>query len=162
VYFSMREEDMRYALALPWTTIGSDGSAVAPDGILARSHPHPRWYGTFPRVLGRYVREHKTLTLPEALRKMTSLPASRLGLTDRGTIAVGKKADLVVFDASTIIDRADFARPHQLAEGVRHLVVNGRIVLLDGTHTGEKPGRVLRHLSPIIDGGKVEVTTTRH
>jgi N-acyl-D-amino-acid deacylase len=145
VYFSMREEDMRYALTLPWTTIGSDGSAVAPEGILARSHPHPRWYGTFPRVLGRYVREHKTLTLPEALRKMTSLPASRLGLADRGTIAAGKKADLVVFDPATIIDRADFARPHQLAEGVRHLVVNGQIVLLDGTHTGAKPGRVLRH-----------------
>ena len=145
VYFSMREQDVRYALTLPWTTIGSDGSAVAPEGILARSHPHPRWYGTFPRVLGRYVREQKALTLAEALRKMTSLPASRLGLADRGTIAVGKKADLVVFDPAKIIDRADFGRPHQLAEGVLDLVVNGQIVLHDGKHTGVKPGRVLRH-----------------
>jgi N-acyl-D-amino-acid deacylase len=145
VYFSMREPDVRYALTLPWTTIGSDGSAVAPEGLLARSHPHPRWYGTFPRVLGRYVREQKALTLAEALRKMTSLPALRLGLADRGTIAVGKKADLVVFDAARIIDRADFVRPHQLAEGVLDLVVNGQIVLHDGKHTGVKPGRVLRH-----------------
>jgi N-acyl-D-amino-acid deacylase len=144
VYFSMREEDVRYALALPWTTIGSDGYALAPDGILARSHPHPRSYGTFTRVLGRYVREQKTLTLPEAIRKMTSLPAARLGLADRGSVAVGKKADLVVFDPATIVDRADFAKPHQLSEGVRYLVVNGQIVIRDGAHTGAKPGRVLR------------------
>jgi N-acyl-D-amino-acid deacylase len=145
VYFGMREEDVRYALALPWTTIGSDGSALAPEGILARSHPHPRSYGTFPRVLARYVREQKALTLPDAVRKMTSLAASRLGLADRGTIAAGKKADVVVFDAERITDRANFVTPHRLSEGVRDLVVNGKIVLRDATHTGAKPGRVLRH-----------------
>ena len=158
VYFSMREQDVRYALTLPWTTIGSDGSAVAPEGILARSHPHPRWYGTFPRVLGRYVREQKALTLAEALRKMTSLPASRLGLADRGTIAVGKKADLVVFDAAKILDRANFARPHRLAEGVQSLVVNGQVVLHDGKHTGAKPGRVLRHRSAAESTARIELT----
>ncbi|HXW04559.1 MAG TPA: D-aminoacylase [Vicinamibacterales bacterium] len=147
VYFSMREEDVRYALTLPWTTIGSDGSALAPEGILARGHPHPRSYGTFPRVLARYVREQQALTLAEAIRKMTSLPASRLGLADRGSIAVGRRADLVVFDAATIIDRANYARPHRLAEGVRHLVVNGEAVIRNGAHTGARPGRVLRHRS---------------
>ena len=158
VYFSMREQDVRYALTLPWTTIGSDGSAVAPEGILARSHPHPRWYGTFPRVLGRYVREQKALTLAEALRKMTSLPASRLGLADRGTIAAGKKADLVVFDAAKILDRANFARPHRLAEGVQSLVVNGQVVLHDGKHTGAKPGRVLRHRSAAESTARIALT----
>lgn len=148
VYSSMRQEDVRYALTLPWTTIGSDGAAVAPEGILAQSHPHPRWYGTFPRVLARYVREQKALTLSDAIRKMTSLPASRLGLADRGTIAAGNKADLVVFDAAKIIDHADYARPHRLAEGVLHLLVNGQLVLRDGKHTGAKPGRVLRKERP--------------
>jgi N-acyl-D-amino-acid deacylase len=148
VYFSMREEDVRYALALPWTTIGSDGYALAPEGILARGHPHPRSYGTFPRVLARYVREQKALTLAEAIRKMTSLPASRLGLADRGSVSVGKKADLVVFDAGRIIDHANYARPHRLAEGVRHLVVNGQVVIREGAHTGARPGRVLRRQVP--------------
>ena len=147
VYFSMREEDVRYALSLPWTTIGSDGYALAPEGILARGHPHPRSYGTFPRVLARYVREQNALTLSEAIRKMTSLPASRLGLADRGSVAVGKKADLVVFDAGRIIDHANYARPHRLAEGVRHLIVNGETVIRNGAHTGARPGRVLRHRS---------------
>ncbi len=145
IYFGMREEDVRFALALPWTSIGSDGTAIAPVGILARSHPHPRWYGTFPRVLGYYVREEKVLTLPEAIRKMTSLPATRLGLADRGTLAPGFKADVVVFDRETIRDRSTFTEPHQLSEGVEFLTVNGELVLEDGEHTGAKPGRVLRH-----------------
>lgn len=145
IYFGMREEDVRYALALPWTTVGSDGTAVAPEGILARAHPHPRWYGTFPRVLGRYVREQNVLSLEEAVRKMTSLAASRLGLADRGTVAPGFKADLVAFDPNTILDRSTFEKPHALSQGVKYLVVNGVLVLDDGVHTGALPGRVLRH-----------------
>lgn len=147
IYHSMREEDVRYALSRPWTTIGSDGTAVAPEGILARSHPHPRWYGTFARVLGHYVRQERLLSLEEAVRKMTSLAASRLGLTDRGTVAPGYKADLAVFDPETIIDRSTFEDPHQLSEGVQYLIVNGTLVLDGGQHTGAMPGRVLRNRS---------------
>lgn len=149
IYFGMRESDVRYVLALPWTDIGSDGVAIAPDGVLARSHPHPRWYGTFPRVLGHYVRELGVLSLEEAVRKMTSLPASRIGLSDRGRLAVGAKADVVVFDPDTIADRATFERPHQLSQGVKWLVVNGALVIADGSHTGATPGRVLRPLLPL-------------
>jgi dihydroorotase/N-acyl-D-amino-acid deacylase len=144
VYFGMREEDVELALRQPWVTIGSDGTAVAPEGILARSHPHPRWYGTFPRVLGRYVRERKVLTLEEAVHKMTALAAERLGLSDRGLIAEGKKADVVLFDPDRVSDRSTFEKPHQLSAGVRFLVVNGELVLADGEHTGARPGRVLR------------------
>ena len=145
IYFGMREEDVRYIMALDWVTVGSDGTAVAPEGILARNHPHPRWYGSFPRILGHYVREENVLTLPQAIRKMTSLPASRLGLTDRGVVAEGYKADLVVFDPDTVIDRATFDDPHQLSQGIDYVVVNGEIVLEEGQHTGAMPGRVLRH-----------------
>jgi N-acyl-D-amino-acid deacylase len=144
VYFGMREEDVELALSQPWVTIGSDGTALSPEGILARAHPHPRSYGTFPRVLGRYVRERKVLSLEQAVHKMTGLPAERLGLQDRGVVAIGKKADLVVFDPVTITDLATFERPHQLATGVRWLVVNGEVVLDEGRHTGARPGRVLR------------------
>jgi N-acyl-D-aspartate/D-glutamate deacylase len=144
VYFGIREEDVELALQQPWVTIGSDGTAVAPEGILARSHPHPRWYGTFPRVLGRYVRERKVLTLEEAVHKMTALAAERLGLSDRGLVAEGKKADIVLFDPDRISDRSTFEKPHQLSVGVRFLVVNGELVLADGEHTGARPGRVLR------------------
>ena len=148
VFFGMREADVEFALSLPWSTVGSDGSGLAPDGVLASGHPHPRSYGTFPRVLQRYVRERGELSLPEAIRKMTSLPASRLGLTDRGLIAVGKKADVVVFDPDGITEHATFAEPHQLSTGVHWLIVNGQVVIADGQHTGARPGWVLRH-----DGG---------
>lgn len=144
IFFGMREEDVRYLMALDWVTVGSDGSAVAPEGILARTHPHPRWYGTFPRVVGHYVREEKVLMLPEAVRKMTSLPASRLGLEDRGTLAEGYKADITIFDPEHIVDRSTFEEPHQFSEGVRYLLVNGTLVLDEGRHTTEMPGRVLR------------------
>lgn len=147
IYFGMREEDVAFLLMQPWTTIGSDGSALAPTGILARSHPHPRSYGTFARILGRYVREEHVLTLPDAIRKMTGLPAERLGLTDRGVIQVGKKADLVIFDPMTIADRATFEEPHQLSTGVEWLLVNGTVVIEEGEPTGALPGRVLRHRS---------------
>ncbi|NIP57451.1 MAG: amidohydrolase family protein, partial [Gemmatimonadetes bacterium] len=143
IYFGMREEDVRYLLRVPWTTIGSDGTAVAPEGVFLESHPHPRWYGSFPRVLGRYVREEGVLELPEAIRKMTSLAASRVDLEDRGTVAPGMKADLVAFDPATIIDRATFTDPHRLSGGVMWLVVNGEVVIAEGEHTGATPGRAL-------------------
>ncbi len=144
IFFGIREEDLEHALTLPWTSIGSDGSALSPVGELAQSHPHPRSYGTFPRVLARYVRERGVLTLSEAIHKMTGLPAAQLGLADRGTLVVGSKADIVVFDPQTIRDLATFEAPHQLAEGVAHLLVNGEIVLENGEHTGMLPGQVIR------------------
>jgi N-acyl-D-aspartate/D-glutamate deacylase len=146
IYFGMREEDVALALQQPWTTIGSDGSGLAPTGILARSHPHPRSYGTFTRVLGHYVRERRVLTLPQAIHKMTGLSAERLGLTDRGIVQPTKKADLVVFDPNTVGDRATFEQPHQLSAGIQWLVVNGALVIDKGTPTGALPGRVLRHV----------------
>jgi N-acyl-D-aspartate/D-glutamate deacylase len=144
IYFGMRDEDVRYLLGLDWTTIGSDGTAVAPSGVLARSHPHPRWYGSFPRVLGHYVREEGVISLEDAVRKMTSLAAQRIGVADRGVIAEGMKADIVAFDPDTIIDRSTFIDPHQLSEGVEWVLVNGEVVLEKGEHTGAMPGRVLR------------------
>jgi len=144
IYFSMREEDVRYLLGLPWTTVGSDGTGVAPEGVFLESHPHPRWYGSFPRVLGKYVREEGVLSLPEAVRKMTSLAAERIGLEDRGRVAEGMKADLVIFDHETIRDQASFANPHQLSQGVEWLIVNGGVVIAEGEHTGAKPGRVVK------------------
>jgi N-acyl-D-aspartate/D-glutamate deacylase len=144
IYFGIREDDLEYALSLPWTSIGSDGSALAPEGELARSHPHPRSYGTFPRVIARYVRERGVLTLAEAVHKMTGLSASQLGLADRGTLARGMKADVAVFSAETIRDLATFEEPHQLSEGVEYLLVNGELVLYQGAHTGALPGRVIR------------------
>ncbi|MAG71617.1 MAG: hypothetical protein CL471_15195 [Acidobacteria bacterium] len=145
IFFGMREEDVAFAMALPWTTIGSDGTALAPDGILGRTHPHPRSYGSFARVLGHYARDEGVLTLPDAVRKITSLPAARLGLADRGVLDAGWRADVVVFDAETITDTATFGDPQQLAMGVRWVIVNGEVVVADGTHTGATPGRVLRH-----------------
>ena len=144
IYFGISEEDLEHAMTLPWTSIGSDGSALAPVGELAQSHPHPRSYGTFPRVLGRYVRERGVLSLPEAIHKMTGLSAHQLGLEDRGVLTVGKKADVVVFDSKKIRDLATFELPHQLSEGVTHLLVNGELVLQNGEHTGALPGQVIR------------------
>ena len=145
IFFGIREDDLEYVLTREWTSIGSDGAALAPTGVLARTHSHPRSYGTFPRVLARYVRERDTLTLPQAVHKMTGLPASQLGIDDRGVLQVGAKADIVVFDPERIQDRATFEDPHQLAVGVEWLLVNGEIVIERGYHTGALPGRVLRH-----------------
>ena len=144
IYFGIREDDLQFALSLPWTSIGSDGSALAPEGELARSHPHPRSYGTFPRVFARYVRERGVLTIEQAVYKMTGLPASQLVLPGRGVLRQGMKADVVVFDAETIRDLATFEEPHQLSEGVEYLLVNGVLVVEKGRHTGATPGRVLR------------------
>jgi len=144
VYFMMSEEDVRETLKLPWVSVGSDGSAVRPDGILGRGKPHPRWYGAFPRVLGKYVREEAVLTLPEAVRKMTSMNAEKVGITDRGLLKKGMKADITVFDPETVADKATFENPHQYPTGIPYVIVNGRVVIDEGEHTGEKPGEVIR------------------
>jgi dihydroorotase/N-acyl-D-amino-acid deacylase len=145
VYFIMSEDDLALALKQPWVAIGSDGSALATEGPLRSGVPHPRNFGTFPRVLGRYVREQKVITLEDAIRKMTSLPASILGLDDRGALQTGKMADLVIFDPATVIDRATFESPFQYPEGIATVVVNGQVVLDEGRHTGVRPGKILRH-----------------
>jgi N-acyl-D-aspartate/D-glutamate deacylase len=144
VYAHHTEEDMNVALVQPWCSIGSDGSALAVEGPLRRGNPHPRNFGTFPRVLGVYVRERKLLTLEEAVRKMTSLNAAKLGLRDRGLVREGMAADLCVLDAQRVLDRATYTDPFQYSEGIVHVIVNGQLVLEDGRHTGAKPGKVLR------------------
>jgi N-acyl-D-aspartate/D-glutamate deacylase len=145
VYEHHNEKDMRRALVQPWCSIGSDGSALAVQGPLRRGLPHPRSFGTFPRVLGIYVRELGLLRLEDAVRKMTSLNAAKLGILDRGLLRAGCFADVVVFDPERILDRATYDRPFQYSEGIVHLVVNGKLVLTQGKPTGERPGRVLRH-----------------
>ncbi|MDB5337944.1 MAG: dan [Planctomycetaceae bacterium] len=147
VYAHHTEEDMTTALTQPWCSIGSDGSSYAIDGPLRRGNPHPRNFGTFPRVVGAYVRELKVLKLEDAIRKMTSLNASKLGIRDRGLIRAGNFADLVIFDPATIIDKATYTEPFQYADGIQFVVVNGEIVLERGTHSGKKPGKALRHVS---------------
>jgi N-acyl-D-amino-acid deacylase len=144
IYFLMAEENVRRQVALPWMSFGSDAEAPAPEGVFLKSNPHPRAYGNFARLLGRYVREQGVVPLPEAIRRLTSLPAENLRLRDRGRLAPGFHADLVVFDPATITDRATFEQPHQLATGMRHVLVNGMPVLRDGEHTGATPGQVLR------------------
>ncbi|HXI42948.1 MAG TPA: D-aminoacylase [Bryobacteraceae bacterium] len=144
VYFHHSEEDMRYALRQPFVSIGSDGTAVAIDGPLAAGHPHPRYYGTFPRILGRYVREDKVLTLEEAIRKMTSANAAKIGIFDRGILRPGMMADITIFDAARVIDNATFEKPHQYATGIEFVMVNGTLVLDRGRHTGARPGAILK------------------
>src|SRR5262249_35215800 len=143
VYFHHSEPDMQLALKQPWTSIGSDGSAVSPDGPTGRSHPRPRYYGTFPRVLGRYARELRVLTLPEAVKKMTSMNADKLGIRDRGRIREGNWADLVVFDPKTVADRATFENPQQYPAGIQHVIVNGAVTIENGLHTGALAGRAI-------------------
>jgi N-acyl-D-aspartate/D-glutamate deacylase len=143
VFFHHSEEDMQRILRQPWTSIGSDGAAVNADGSTGGGHPHPRYYGTFPRVLGRYVRELKVLTLGEAVKKMTGMNADKIGIADRGRLKVGQWADVTIFDAAAIADRATFDNPRQYPVGVRFVLVNG-VVTLDGErHTGALHGRVL-------------------
>jgi len=142
IYFNLLESDMELALKQPWTSVGSDSGAVV--GAAREQGAHPRAYGTFPRVLGHYVRDEKLFTLEEAVRKMTSLAASRVGFTDRGKVAVGMKADVIVFDPKTIRDVSTYEDPHHFSEGISNVIVNGRAVLRDGKMTGSLPGRVLR------------------
>jgi N-acyl-D-amino-acid deacylase len=144
VFFSMCEDDVQTVMRWPQTMVGSDASSVAPYGQLGEGKPHPRAYGTFPRVLGRYVRELGTLRWEEAVHKMTAAPAQRLGLGDRGELRPGAFADVVVLDPATVADRATFQNPHQYAAGIEHVIVNGSAVVRDGEHTGALPGRVLR------------------
>jgi N-acyl-D-amino-acid deacylase len=134
---------VRKLLPLPWISFGSDEASQAPEGVFLRSMPHPRAYGNFARVLGKYVREEKLLPLEAAVRKLSSLPATNLGLDHRGFLREGYFADVVVFDPKTIADRATFEKPHQYAVGMRHVFVNGVQVLKDGEHTEAKPGRAL-------------------
>jgi len=142
--FMMNEKDVQTALHEPWVDIASDGSSLATEGVLAAGHPHPRNFGTFPRVLGHYVRDEKVLTLEDGVRRMTSLPAQRLGLKDRGLLREGYWADVVVFDPNRISDKATFASPEQYPEGIDYVIVNGRVVIDQGKHTGERAGKALR------------------
>ena len=144
VYFHHREDDMLRALRTPFVSVGSDGAAISPGGPAGDTHPHPRWYGTFPRVLGRYVREQGALALEDAVQKMTSMNADKLGILNRGRLREGLLADVVVFDPDTVADQATFASPHQYPIGIRHVFVNGTEVLADGRHTGRLAGRVIR------------------
>ncbi len=143
VFFDQLEDNVRTLMRHPLVVVGSDGNSLAPYGVLGQRKPHPRSYGTFPRVLGRYVREEKVLTLEEAVKKMTSITAERFGLTDRGVIREGAWADLVLFDAQTIADRATFIDPHQYPVGIPYVVVNGVVVIDQGQHSGALPGQVL-------------------
>jgi N-acyl-D-aspartate/D-glutamate deacylase len=140
----MSAANVEMVLAHPLVMIGSDGTSMAPVGRAAQARPHPRSYGTCPRVLGHYVRERGLFDLPTAVKKMTSMPADQVGLADRGRIARGQKADLVVFNAATVTDEATFEAPHRYPVGIRHVLVNGAFVVEQGRHTGARPGRVLR------------------
>jgi N-acyl-D-amino-acid deacylase len=144
VTFMMKEENLERILSHPLVGIGTDGSAVAPYGLLHRGKPHPRLYGTFPRVLGKYVREEKIVPLPEMMRKMTSIPAQKFGFGKRGTLKSGYFADIVIFDQDKVIDKATWTDPHQYPEGIEYVLVNGRVVIKEGEHTGDLPGKVLR------------------
>jgi N-acyl-D-amino-acid deacylase len=143
VYFITSEHNIRKLVPLPWISFCSDEASQAPEGVFLKTMPHPRAYGSFARVLGKYVRDEKLLTLEAAIRKLSSLPATNLGLDRRGALRVGYFADIVVFDPRTIADRATYAEPHQYAVGMKHVFVNGVQVLKDGAHTGAKPGRAL-------------------
>ncbi|MEK9138164.1 MAG: amidohydrolase family protein, partial [Bacteroidota bacterium] len=144
VYFIISEENVKKQIGLPWVSFGSDAESMAPEGVFVKSNPHPRAYGNFARLLGKYVREESLIPLEEAIRRLTSLPAQNLKLPRRGRLAKGNYADVVVFDPNTIRDHATFDTPHQYATGVKHVFVNGVQVLKDGEHTGARPGRVVR------------------
>ena len=141
---AMHEEDVRAFVACPWVFAGSDGRAFGPAGPLAHELLHPRFYGTFARILGHYTRDLGLLTLPQAIHKMTGGPAAALGLTDRGVLRPGAAADLTVFDPALIADRATFDDPRRYPTGIAHVIVNGVPVVDNGAHTGALPGRVLR------------------
>lgn len=143
VYFLMDEANLKKQLRQPWVSLGSDGASMAPEGVFLKSSTHPRAYGNFARLLGKYVREEKVISLSEAIRRLSGLPATNLGLDRRGFLKTGMFADVVVFDPQTIADRATFENPHQYSVGVKHVFVNGVQVLKDGEHTGAKPGRAL-------------------
>jgi len=142
--FGMSQPDVTLALQQPWVAVDNDSSGTSPDGVLGQEHPHPRAYGTFPRILSKYVREEKVLTLEDAIRKFSALPAQRMSLSDRGVLKAGMWADVVIFDPAVIRDRATFDSPNQLSEGMDFVLVNGVPVIDQGKMTGQLPGKVLR------------------
>src|SRR5215471_9646868 len=142
--FGMSQPDVTLALEQPWVSLDNDSEGTSPEGLLGQAHPHPRAYGTFPRMLSKYVREEKVLTLEDAIRKFTALPAQRMRLTDRGVLKTGMWADIVIFDPATVRDRATFDNPNQLSEGMEYVLVNGVPVIDGGEMTGKLPGKVLR------------------
>jgi N-acyl-D-amino-acid deacylase len=143
VYFLMDEENIKKQIKLPWVSFGSDAESMAPEGAFLKSNPHPRAYGNFARLLGKYVREEKVISLQEAIRKLTSLPAGNLQLDRRGLLKKDYFADVVIFNPNTIADKATFEKPHQFAVGVRDVFVNGVQMLKNGKHTGKFSGRAL-------------------
>jgi N-acyl-D-amino-acid deacylase len=144
VYFLMSEENVRKQIRLPWVSLCSDSASLAPEGVFLKSNPHPRAYGSFARLLGKYVRDERLIPLTEAVRRLTSLPAENLRIRQRGSLQAGHFADVVVFDPGRVQDHATYDKPHQYATGMVHVFVNGVQVLKDGEHTGAKPGRVVR------------------
>jgi N-acyl-D-amino-acid deacylase len=144
VYFLMSEENIERKLGLPWVSFASDAGSLAPEGVFLKSNPHPRAYGNFARLLGKYVREEAIMPLEEAIHRLTSLPASNLKLDRRGRLETGFFADVVVFDPAEVQDHATYDDPHQYSTGVIHVFVNGQQVLRNGEHTGATPGRALR------------------
>ena len=142
--FGMSEPDVTLALTQPWVSLDNDSQGTSPDGLLGKEHPHPRAYGTFPRILRKYVREERKLTLEEAIRKFSALPAQRMRLADRGVLKQGMWADVVVFDPDKIRDLATFAEPNQLSVGMEYVLVNGVPVIAGGKATNALPGKVLR------------------
>jgi N-acyl-D-amino-acid deacylase len=143
IYFAQSEENIRKVIQLPWVSFCSDGESIAPEGIFLKSNPHPRYYGSFARILGKYTRDEKLIPLTEAIRRLTSFPATNLRLKERGALLPGYFADLVVFDPQTIMDLATYEQPHRYARGVSHVFVNGVQVIREGEHTGAKPGKFL-------------------
>ena len=144
VYFLMSEDNVRAQVQLPWMSFNSDAEAQAPEGVFLKSSTHPRAYGNFARLLGRYVRDEKLVPLQEAVRRLTSFPAANVGIKDRGALKMGYFADLAIFDSATITDNATFETPQRYATGMRHVLVNGVPVLREGEHTGATPGRFVR------------------
>jgi N-acyl-D-amino-acid deacylase len=144
IYFTMSEDNLKKQIVLPWVSFASDASSLAPEGVFLKSNPHPRAYGTFARVLGKYTRDDKVLTLADAVHRLSGLPAANLRLTRRGVLTPGYYADVTVFDPAEIRDHATFEQPHQYATGMKQVFVNGVQVVRDGEHTGAKAGRVVR------------------
>ncbi|MCY4265531.1 MAG: D-aminoacylase [Gammaproteobacteria bacterium] len=144
VYFMMSEENVARGIALPWVSFGSDAASMTNEGVFLERSTHPRAYGNFARVLGKYVRDDQVISLAEAIRKLSKLPASNLKIRDRGELVVGNFADIVIFDPANVTDHATYAAPHQYATGMEHVIVNGELVLYQGEHTGALPGQVVR------------------
>jgi dihydroorotase/N-acyl-D-amino-acid deacylase len=142
--FGMDEMDIAFGLKQPWVSVDNDSQGTSPEGLLGSEHPHPRAYGTFPRILRKYVREEHLLTLADAIRKFSALPAQRLRLSDRGVVKQGMWADLVIFDPATVTDLATFEHPNQLSRGMEYVLVNGVPVIAGGKMTQALPGQVLR------------------